>query len=253
MKVIAISGWKRSGKDTAANYLIDRGYKRIGFADPLKDMVAKEYDIPREHCDDPEFKEKPILHLPVSPKDAFTLGVAKLMFKEFRGANGQIAMDYEVDASGAFLGVLNYNKGIMSDPSTLGQLYWTPRALCILKGSINRAVRSDYWVQAAINKIEEMSTPNKALEDTYGPGYGVTNYFVISDLRYQSEVTQLKEAFGKSLVTVRVNRFETSQSTDPSERDLDNAKFDVVLDNKGSLEDFLIKVDKLNETVQNYE
>ena len=35
LKVVAISGWKGSGKDTVANRLIAKfGYQRIGFADP---------------------------------------------------------------------------------------------------------------------------------------------------------------------------------------------------------------------------
>jgi len=37
MSIIAISGRKRSGKDTIANYLIDKHkFKRYGFADPIR-------------------------------------------------------------------------------------------------------------------------------------------------------------------------------------------------------------------------
>ena len=235
MKVIAISGWKRSGKDTAAERLIkNHGAERVAFADPLKNMVAKEYDIPRSHCDDPEFKEKPILHLPVIPKDAFTLNLANFLFREFRDASGNIPMEPYVDPSGAFLGVMGRN---------VAQLYWTPRALCILKGSVNRTVRSDFWVAQAVKDIK---TSYKVALDMEGtPGYTPNTTYVISDLRYNSELGQLRQAFGKDLITVRVNRFETCTSTDPSERDLDNSKFDVVLDNKGTLEEFLSKVDEL--------
>jgi len=237
MKVIAISGWKRSGKDTAAEVFIKNGYKRVGFADPLKDMVADEYDVPRNYCDDPQFKEAPLLHLPVSPKDDFTLNVAKMMFKEFRTAEGYQVPEYFVDASGTFLGLLP-GKGVFTDAVQPVQLYWTPRALCILKGSTNRAVRSDYWVQAAIEHIElEANGANNY--------YRNPQLFVISDLRYKSETQQLRDAFGKNLITVRINRFDTCASTDASERDLDDGRFDVVIDNKGSLEEFLEKVNKL--------
>lgn len=239
MKVIAISGWKRSGKDTAANLLISEGYERVAFADVLKDMVAQEYNIPREHCDDPNFKEAPILHLPVSPKDDFSLLIANFMFREFRSAGGNIAMEPYVDPSGAFMGVMGRDAA---------QLYWTPRALCILKGSVNRAVTSTFWTERAISQIKYKSvgaakittTANAAVESIHK-----SNKFVISDLRYQSEIDQLKAAFGKNLVTVRVERFETSASTDPSERNLDNAKFDVVLNNKGTLQEFEQKVKEL--------
>jgi hypothetical protein len=67
--------------------------------------------------------------------------------------------------------------------------------------------------------------------------------FVISDLRYRSEVEQLRQAFGKNLITVRINRFDSVNSTDPSERDLDNYKFDVTIDNVGTLEELYYKLD----------
>lgn len=232
MKVIAISGWKRSGKDTAANYLVNNGYIRAAFADVLKDMVAAEYGIPRSHCDDPEHKEAPILTLPVIPKDTFTLMIAKMMFREFRTASGHPPMDYHIDVSGAFLGVLGRDAQ---------QLYWTPRALCILKGSVNRAVDSAYWVGRTIFNIQDQMHPTvQRYQDV-----GTADKFVISDLRYQSEVSQLREAFGANLITVRVNRFDDCQSQDPSERDLDNAKFDIVIENKGSLDDLYKKLEDL--------
>lgn len=227
MKVIAISGWKRSGKDTAAAYLINKGYTRAAFADVLKDMVANEYDIPRNHCDDPEFKEAPILTMPVIPKDDFTLMISRMMFREFRTEGGHVPLDYHVDPSGAFLGVLGREAR---------QLYWTPRALCILKGSVNRAIDSSYWVGRTIDDIK-----SKRANDFTG-----NSKFVISDLRYRSEVEQLRQAFGKDLVIVRVNRFDECQSTDPSERDLDNYMFDVVIENKGSLDELYEKLEKLN-------
>lgn len=229
MKVIAISGWKRSGKDTIAEQLIkEHGFKRIAFADPLKDSVAKEYGIPRSHCDDPAFKEAPIMHLPLNPKDAFGLGAAKLIYKECRTEDGKTPFESYQDPSGAFLGVVNYGSAF-TERETVAQLYWTPRALCILKGSINRVVRSDYWVKAAIDQI-------KANPD---------GLFVISDLRYQSELSQLKQAFGKDITTVRVNRFDECNSQDASERDLDKGVFDITIENRGTLEQLLDKVKEL--------
>lgn len=235
MKVVAISGWKRSGKDTAAAHLIERyNFYRVAFADPLKDMTHEEYGVPRAHCDDPEFKEKPIMDLPVIPKDTFSLGIAKLMYTEFRDKDGNPPMEYHIDPSGAFLGVTGYQG--RAGGKFVAQLYWTPRALCILKGSVNRSVRSDFWVHTAISHIDAHNEIKK-----------VEN-FVISDLRYKSEMAQLREAFGKDLITVRVNRFDQCQSTDASERDLDNAEFDVVLENRGTLEEFIVNLDEaLNE------
>jgi len=250
MKVIAISGWKRSGKDTVAGQLIEtEGFKRVAFADPLKDSVAKEYGIPREHCDDPKFKEAPILHLPLNPKDAFSLGLAKMMFKECRSEDGKTPFDFHIDPSGTFMGIVGYDTAF-TEREAVRQLYWTPRALCILKGSVNRTVRSDYWVQAAINEIKNNEiaavklVPGKNIDEQIKEGFS-SNRFVISDLRYKSEVNQLRQAFGKDLITVRVNRFETCNSQGASERDLDNGTFDVIIDNKASLEELQLKVQQL--------
>lgn len=226
MKVIAISGYKRSGKDTSAEILVkDHGFKRVAFADVLKDMVAKEYGIPREHCDDPKFKEAPIVHLPVTPKDDFSRMLCTFMVREFRDINGQMPSEAYIDPSGAFLGIMGRHAA---------QLYWTPRALCILKGSSNRAVTSQFWTEQAINQIN--NEIHLAAQLPTG--------FVISDLRYRSEVEQLRLAFGKDLITVRVNRVD-SASLDPSERDLDNHKFDVVIDNTGTIENLKLKLKEL--------
>lgn len=248
MKVIAISGYKRSGKDTAAEYLVDvHGFVRAAFADVLKDMVAEEYGVIRSHMDDPEYKERPIMHLPVTPKDDFTLGLARMLFTEFRTSAGLQALEPYEDPSGAFLGVMGRH---------VEQLYWTPRALCILKGSVNRAVATDYWVSRTISDITSQTTSNTGLRVTGNLSNvraevvkeNEEKYFVISDLRYRSEINQLREAFGNDLITVRVDRFDTVNSTDPSEKDLDNTPHDVILSNKTDLKDFYASIENLVKT-----
>lgn len=246
MKVVAISGYKRSGKDTAAEYLVDtQGYTRTAFADVLKDMVATEYDIPRDSMDNPELKEAALLHLPVTPKDKFTLGIAHMLFTEFRTAGGQQAIEPYEDASGTFLGVMG---------RSVEQLYWTPRALCILKGSINRSVASDYWVSRTISDISKSAAePSKLMVTGDLANINVEipeKCFVISDLRYRNEIDQLREAFGKDLITVRVERFDTVNSTDPSEKDLDNTPHDMVLYNKSDIKTFYSKVEVLANEIK---
>ena len=190
MKIIALSGWKRSGKDTAAELLVkEYGYTAVSFAGVLKDMVAEEYGIPREWCDDPRYKEAPLKDYPAIPKDPFTEAITGLLKAEI-------------------------NKG-----------YWTPRALCILKGSVNRAVSSKFWTSRAIKHIQ------------VGQKLDIDKY-VITDLRYKSEVEDLHDSFGSRLSTIRINRFDTISTTDPSERNLDNYKFDYIVENKKTIEDF---------------
>lgn len=214
MKVLAISAWKRSGKDTLFERLVSLGAVRVSFADPLKDRVAEEYGIPRADLDDQNKKESPILHLPVDPQDAFTRTIAHLLVREFRTEDGKIAPTFSELT----------NMGVTTEG--FKKLYWTPRALAIFKGSGNRAVASNYWVQQAIAKV-----------NAFG------GLVVIPDLRYKSEMSQLHEAFGDKLITVRINRFDESPSTDASERDLDFGEFDHVIKNKGTLEEFYAKID----------
>lgn len=205
MRVIAVSGYKRSGKDTIANYLVKNyGFKKVAFADPLKDLVARKFDIDRASLDDHR-KEEPLLQYPVDPKDKFSQMIADFMLMEFKDENGhQYGRDYQDKT-----------------------LYWTPRALAILEGSVNRAVNSSYWVKQAIREIQK----------------GDSFDYVISDLRYCSEVSQLEEAFGLNLTTVRIDRFDSSPSVDPSERDLDGYEFDLTVSNRGSVKDLFIEAD----------
>lgn len=207
--IIAISGWKRSGKDTVADYLVNNhNFYRIGFADPLKNSVAIEYDLTTDHLTKQKLKEKALLQYPVEPKDSFSQGLIDLL-------KGELA---EVD----------------------GKLYWTPRALCILKGSANRAVDAQYWVSKAVRQIEdELSDPGCNDQGAWHQGV------VIPDLRYRSEATQLKEAFGNNLTLVRIERFDFSPSIDPSERDLDKYNFDFTIKNTTTVDNLYKQVERL--------
>lgn len=56
--VVGICGTKFHGKDTAANALIETfGFRRMAFADGLKDVLAKALCVERRFFDDPELKE----------------------------------------------------------------------------------------------------------------------------------------------------------------------------------------------------
>jgi len=59
MKIILLSGWSGSGKDTVADYLVTKhGYKKFAFATPLKDLAAELYKFPRELADSQEGKRQ---------------------------------------------------------------------------------------------------------------------------------------------------------------------------------------------------
>jgi hypothetical protein len=59
MKIILLSGWAGSGKDTVADYLVTKhGYKKFAFATPLKNLASQLFSFPRELADSQEGKRK---------------------------------------------------------------------------------------------------------------------------------------------------------------------------------------------------
>ena len=59
MKIILLSGWSGSGKDTVADYLVDKhGFKKFAFATPLKDLASQLFSFPRELADSQEGKRQ---------------------------------------------------------------------------------------------------------------------------------------------------------------------------------------------------
>jgi hypothetical protein len=179
-RVVAISGWKNSGKDTTADFLVaEYGYVKLSLAGPLKQYVAQKYGIPREWLDDRSYKESGIIRYPVIATDGFSQQIHKMLEKELRSG------------------------------------YWTPRALCILEGSIARSVYPNWWTRRVVEQIR--ANPEQR--------------FVISDLRYRSEADTLRMLLPKEeLLLVRLNRFDTVDSDDPSEHDLDTYTFDSTIE-----------------------
>ena len=68
--IISFSGFQGSGKDTLANHLVKKhGFKRLAFADAMKDICAKKYDVPRHLFDDPSLKDKIIPKHNLTPRE----------------------------------------------------------------------------------------------------------------------------------------------------------------------------------------
>lgn len=58
VKVIMLSGWMQSGKDTVGNYLMSKGWTRFAFADSLKDELSEKMNIPRDWMNTQEGKKR---------------------------------------------------------------------------------------------------------------------------------------------------------------------------------------------------
>jgi len=215
-----MSGYKRSGKDTAAQFLIEsRGFERRAFADSLKDDTAKFLGISRSAMDDAFLKEKAIIEAPVRAFDPFSKMINEFLIKEFRTSEGEQAINFEWLNNTLFAIECD---GMNTERK---KLFWTPRAACIFLGSVGRTFDSDHWVDRAL------------------PLNNSTGNIVVSDFRYRSEYNRVVEMFGAYNVrTVRIDRFDFVNSTDPSERDLDDFEFDVRIENKGTLEELFNKL-----------
>lgn len=91
--------------------------------------------------------------------------------------------------------------------------------------------------------------------DKYGHQTIVDKYpkWLITDLRFPNELQAVKDRGG---ITIRVNRLNSTNQdghtyinkkdrTHPSELALDNAEFDYVIDNNGTIEELVIKVKEI--------
>lgn len=71
--IVAFTGKRGAGKDTAARALTDLGYQHISFADPLREIVSVVYGITIEEMMDPILKEQPLERYPFkSPREILT-------------------------------------------------------------------------------------------------------------------------------------------------------------------------------------
>lgn len=203
MSVILLSGWKRSGKGTVAEYLEERhGYQELSLAEPIKDLVSRKYNIIRSALDDQTRKEAPIPTLPIVGSDSTTRGIQ---------------------------GVLG---GVLGEASIW---YWTPRALCILEGSMARAVDPQFWTRELVHRILQNPEQN----------------YVVSDVRYRSEVEFFKARIPSCRV-VRISREYTVDTLDASERDLDEYPFDAMIQNRGTKEELYAAVDGILPETHGY-
>jgi hypothetical protein len=55
--IVLISGWAHAGKDSVAKILVESyDFQKVAFADPIKQQVARDLEIPLEWCYDQERK-----------------------------------------------------------------------------------------------------------------------------------------------------------------------------------------------------
>jgi len=213
-KIIAFCGLAGSGKDTACNYLVDRGYQKMSFAAPLKQMAKIAFGFSDEQLYGPSSKrEEQDTRYPFS-------GVCV--------GCGATCIDYtkkpphENDLPEGY-----WYRCERCDAKY--QRYVSARlALQTLGTEWGRRLSPDIWAKAAINAI------NAAEHDRW----------CISDLRFVNEFDAVKDAGG---IVVRLMRGSV-QHTHPSETELltiPEEKFDWVVYNTGELADLYRVLDRV--------
>jgi len=65
VKLIGITGYKGSGKDTIAEYLVrEKGFKTISFADKLRDVCSDVFNLDMDYFTDTQLKEQSLEQYP---------------------------------------------------------------------------------------------------------------------------------------------------------------------------------------------
>ena len=108
----------------------------------------------------------------------------------------------------------------------------TVRQFLIEDSYENKLINNDpaFWIRLLVQPIIKEQPP----------------FFVISDWRYKAEYDHLKFVFPDAeLLKVRVSRSSVVPSTDPSEHELDDERFNFVIQNNGSIDDLNTECRKL--------
>ena len=251
MSIISISGKINSGKDTVGKIirilmtsphftdeavedflekdLYESEWQIKKFADKLKDIVCIILGCTREQLEDREFKEK-------------ELGEE---WDRIISSDGKVHLPDDYPD-------LEYSK-------------LTPRLLMQLIGTEcgRQIIHPEIWINALMSEYKTKSTLVSEVNYLGDSRCGICkkptkdiSYFlcdehveksknnfpnwIITDMRFLNEMEAVKKKDG---ITIRVNRnLEESKDQHESETELDNAEFDYVIDNNGTIEELIEKV-----------
>lgn len=110
-------------------------------------------------------------------------------------------------------------------------------------------VHPNVWVNALF--ADYHATLNKSMDESFNEqfltGRSEIHYkipkWIITDMRFPNELEAVKAKDGITIRVNRINRWNKLQDIEhASETALDNAKFDYVIDNDGTIEDLIKKV-----------
>lgn len=196
MKLIGLAGKKGAGKDCVADMLVKReGFKKVAFADPLKELCSKVFRLDLQYFYDEKLKEK------VLP-------------------DGYLNLDYHhLDK---IRDIVQHDWGFPIDDKQregmeeyYGYQIKTPREMMQLIGTdiLRTFVRDDIWIVLFFLRIKDFGSN-----------------IIVSDVRLKNEREALKNAGAQLLL---VKRYSDSKDKHISENDLGTeADYDVVIKNE---------------------
>lgn len=202
-----------SGKDTVADYLAsDFSFKKMMFANQIKEIVIQVFGFPREHVYGPSHLRE--IGDPRYPFSGTCPWCHNPCYRSAEGAEDDAKYWQCMECSQRLLQKVFYPK------------YVTPRlALTTLGTEWGRTLYNDIWASKTLRDAE-MSERN----------------IVITDMRYKNEFNLAKR---KGAMFLRITRPGITPSTHSSETellDIPDSEFDFVLRNDGSLDDLYEKL-----------
>ncbi len=210
-RTVGLCGFKGSGKDTAADYLVSKyGYAKVSLADPIKRVCHEIFAFPKDHLWGPsELRERPDERYPFSgldPVDGMPLDKVALDTSRFwqRGSDGEFFPQFI-----------------------------SPRlALQSLGTEWGRRICPNIWVAACLNYIRQTGDDRHA----------------IPDVRFVNELTSIQGAGGVVIRLLRGERTSTHPSELELEG-IPLESFDFVIDNNSSKEHLFLCLDQVMEEI----
>ena len=226
--LIAISGVKCSGKNTASEILqyclsvpkmfrqywiynligkiIPKRYKILSFADPVKKMLAILLNVSEYRFRDRDFKERWIVDIP-------TLELSVDVFNKAPSDSKFNKLVKQLDPS------------LAQSKLRIRQLmqYWATE---IMQTYFTRKV----WINCTLHNS--------------------SRYTIISDLRFKEEYNAVKDLNG---ITIYINRPNYQFGEHASEKEmkdlLENNQYDCIIDNDGSIKELFNKIKELSNDI----
>lgn len=211
--LIGLVAPKRSGKDTAANYLCTSyGFKKYNFADPLKRGIAEIFGLSQSQLNGDD-KEVVDPFWGVCPRELFQKVGTELF-------------QFELPK-------------IVNEFKEFERTFWVK---CFEKWYLNKKdeyIRTRlFWSNGAFKNIL-MDLPSNIF-DTSKPNFRV----IVSDVRFKHEADKLKE-MGAVLIKIKRNVEENDYSMHSSETSTEDIICDYEVTNNGFMIDLYEQLDEI--------